>query len=156
MKIPHIASIFTNQLSGNEVLEKYEIKSPYICVHIRRGDYLNVASKITSNEELLKSINSFRGLTNKIVIVSDSEIDVELASIVRKHFKNVITLVNMELFDTFKLMQKSDILIGSNSQLSLTAGLLSKGHAVYPKTWFGKNDDRMNKIIIKSASNIII
>ena len=112
----------------------------YICAHIRRGDYINVASHVVPNEEFLNVANKFSSLCSNIVIVSDSSISLALKNRFSSYFKNCIFLDDIDTITTHYIMRNAAILVCSNSQFSLVAGALNEsGLVLVPKNW-GKAD----------------
>ena len=62
----------------------------YVCAHIRRGDYLNVASHLMSDEDFLKSTHKFSSLCETLVVVSDSRISQSLKNSFSNQFKRCV------------------------------------------------------------------
>ena len=116
----------------------------FAVIHIRRGDYLKVASKIVSMEELIKFINKIKKLLpNNILISCDSILPAAerdmLASTLEE--SNLVYVDPTEdPFLVHDLMRSSSILVASNSTFSFTAGLLAKrGCTVFfPTNYFGQ------------------
>ena len=116
-----------------------------LVVHVRQSDYLNVASKViraVDNVELIKKLSAFR--PDKTIFVSDGPIDdVELAT---KTGAKVEVFHSTDYFLVHALLRRADILIAANSQFSLTAALLNPNSlAFFPKDYFGKGHDSLNK-----------
>ena len=108
----------------------------YICAHIRRGDYINVASHLVPDEEFLNIANKFSSLCSNVVIVSDSIISPELKNRFSAQFKTCIFLDDIDSLTTHYIMRNAAILICSNSQFSLVAGTLNEsGLVLAPKNW---------------------
>jgi hypothetical protein len=108
----------------------------YVCAHIRRGDYLNVASHLISDEVFLESTHKFSSLCETLVVVSDSSISPSLKNNFCSQFKNCVFLDNIDAISTHCLMRKASVLICSNSQFSLTAAALNTtGLVLIPKNW---------------------
>jgi hypothetical protein len=108
----------------------------YVCVHIRRGDYLNVASHLISDEVFLESTHKFSSLCETLVVVSDSSISQSLKNNFCNQYKNCVFLDSIDAISTHYLMRKASVLICSNSQFSLTAGALNTtGLVLIPKYW---------------------
>ena len=135
---------FSEQYRKSELLGEQ-----YLCLHVRRGDYLNVASHVISNESLDNIASQFSSLVDSILILSDSPVDInQFKSIVLK-FENRIHIIDTDTDPVFShsLMRNASILICSNSQFSLSAGLLSRGLVVIPKTWHSPKFKRLNQKI---------
>jgi hypothetical protein len=113
----------------------------FLCMHVRRGDYVNVASHLIADGEFLNVARKFSGFVNKAVVLSDSPIESDFKSEVASYFPVVHFLDNTDAFIAHRIMRTARILICSNSQFSLTAAVLNQGAlVVIPKQWFGGND----------------
>ena len=113
----------------------------YVCAHIRRGDYVNVASHLMADEEFLSATNTFSSLCDTLVVVSDSSISESLKTRFSTQFKDCIFLDNIDAFTTHCIMRKANALICSNSQFSLVAAALNtSGVVLIPKNWGGDDD----------------
>ena len=113
----------------------------YICAHIRRGDYLNVASHLMAEGEFLSAANKFSSLCDTLVVVSDSSISQSLKTDFSAQFKECIFLDSIDALATHCIMRKANALICSNSQFSLVAAALNtKGIVLVPKNW-GEDHD---------------
>jgi hypothetical protein len=115
----------------------------YLCVHVRRGDYVNVASHLVSDEEFFYLTKKFAGLVKYLAVVSDSPIEEAFRErIVRGGgYMQVAFMDNVDAFTTHRIMRNARILVCSNSQFSLIAALLNTAAlVVLPKQWFGAND----------------
>jgi hypothetical protein len=113
----------------------------FLCMHVRRGDYVNVASHLIADSEFLNVIRKFSGFVNKAVVLSDSPIESDFKSEVTSYFPVVHFLDNTDAFIAHRIMRTARILICSNSQFSLTAAVLNQNAlVVIPKQWFGSND----------------
>jgi len=123
----------------NNKCREIDVNLDYLCVHLRRGDYLNVASHVVKDEEFLKIINKFKSITPTIVIVSDSEISDEFKAVVQGLSKRQFYFVKSDDHLSHALMRNARHLICSNSQFSLSAALLnsSEGFIMVPCKWFG-------------------
>ena len=113
----------------------------YICAHIRRGDYINVASYLISDEKFLNTANKFSSLCGTIVLVSDSSITHALKNHFSSQFEKCIFLDNIDAITTHYIMRNASVLICSNSQFSLVAAVLNEsGVVLLPKNWGGATD----------------
>jgi hypothetical protein len=131
-----------------------DLTPPYAAIHIRRGDYLQVASKLITIDEylnLLKSIGS--SFPKNVFVLSDSEISkTERTSITKvlgaDHLVKYLDSPLIDAFHAHGLLRNSSILITSNSTFSFTAGLLGRSNQkVFSPTNFhsGRNSDRYNR-----------
>jgi hypothetical protein len=118
----------------------------YLCLHVRRGDYLNVASHLISSKELDGIASQFGGLVDRILILSDSPIGADEFESVRSKFSGRINVIDSDPDPILahSLMRNAAVLICSNSQFSLSAGLLSNGLKIIPKVWFGADASQIN------------
>lgn len=119
-------------------------------VHLRRGDYLNVASHIVADQDLLPVL---RGLiqigVNSLLFISDGEVNLDFF---RRHLPSTIRqecVVGGDLYLSHALMRRAKVLITSNSQFSLSAALLNdQGFRLMPKVWFsGRHADLQEKLL---------
>jgi Glycosyl transferase family 11 len=116
-------------------------KNSYLCLHIRRGDYVNVASHLISDNDFLVLIKKFSKLTSSLVTISDSVIQNEFRRQASTLFENVLFLDNIDAYESHQIMRHARILVCSNSTFSLTAAALnSQALIVLPKKWFGDKD----------------
>lgn len=125
----------------------------YLCLHVRRGDYLNVASHLVSSKELDGIASQFSGLVDRILILSDSPIGAAEFENVRSKFSGRINVIDSDPDPILahSLMRNAAVLICSNSQFSLSAGLLSNGLKIIPKVWFGADASRINLAVNKMS-----
>lgn len=121
----------------------------YLCLHVRRGDYLNVASHLVSSSELDSIASKFSELVDRILILSDSPIGESEFQNLRSKFAGRINVIDNDPDPLLahSLMRNAAVLICSNSQFSLSAGLLSSGLKIIPKVWFGADAKRINLAI---------
>jgi len=137
---PDIQKHFKDVTNVTEILP-VEVLNGFLCIHIRRGDYVNVASHLISNEEFISLIKKFSGLINYTVILSDSPIEPDFRSAVSNYFKTVMFLDNIDPYASHRIMRCARILICSNSTFSLTAAALNPGALVIiPKQWYAEKD----------------
>ncbi len=147
-KMPQIDKIVS---SCPELQLLYTSQQPYICIHIRRGDYVNVASHIVSNDEFVQLAEKFKNLVNSVVVVSDSLLGDEFKDQLRLQFRRAVFLDGsiVSPFVTHCVMRNSNILVCSNSQYSLTAGVLNEGLVIIPKVWLGPGHEKLEAEIEK-------
>lgn len=116
----------------SEVFRNFNIDDDFAAVHIRRGDYLQVASKIIGYQDYVTLIRSIKNLLpSRVVLFSDSSIPTEVLLSIRQTLgKNQ----NLEIYDSpeadaFELhfiLRNAKVLITANSTFSFTAGLLGR------------------------------
>jgi hypothetical protein len=124
-------------------------KSRYSVVHVRRGDYLRVASRIVSDQEWLGALRKIISQVEEFLIISsDSKLPMqtksqvaELASLSRVE---VVFLEggHFDECDLHDLMREADILIASNSTFSFTAAILGKQgmKSLVPNIFYGDSE----------------
>lgn len=98
----------------------------WACLHVRRGDYLNVASYLIPDEAYFRAVCAVRRLVDHIVVLSDTDIGAALTQRLQSlpASDSVVVVTGGEARLAHDLMRLSDILIASNSQLSYTAAAL--------------------------------
>jgi hypothetical protein len=96
----------------------------YACMHIRRGDYLNVASFIVSDESFLRASKQITNLVKNLLVISDTPLSPAMLEGLARLKINCVTAIGGSPHLVHGLMRLSDILICSNSQFSLTAASL--------------------------------
>jgi hypothetical protein len=130
----------------SEELHKHGLLGDYGVIHARRGDYLQVASKIISFEMYLSLLNKVRRLIpDNLVIISDSRVPEEFIIKLQNlcHGKVVVLddpKINPGLLHD--IMRKSKLLITGNSTFSFTAGLLADVDCtvVVPMDFYNRED----------------
>lgn len=120
----------------------------FLCMHVRRGDYVNVASHLIADGEFVRLVGKFAGLADHVVVLSDSPIEADLRNAVSPLFKEVLFLDDIDAFAAHRIMRNASILICSNSTFSLTAAVLnSHALAIVPKQWYGDGDRQVEAAI---------
>jgi len=106
----------------------------YGCIHIRRGDYVNVASFMVADEAFVRVTTNICKLIKNLLVVSDSPLSTMMISFFQTLPTNTIVAIGGPPHLVHGLMRLSDILICSNSQYSMTAAALrDKFHlTIYP------------------------
>jgi len=141
---------YFNLLNNDKLTKKFRQSilqgKPYLCVHARRGDYLNVASHLISESELESIALKFKKIFPQVVIMSDTIVKNSEYKKLREYYGNCFHIIDRDPNPKFShsIMRNSSMLICSNSQFSLSAGLLSNGIQLVPKKWFGKPHEEMN------------
>lgn len=70
----------------------------FICIHLRRGDYINVATHIQDDTSFIRILTKFSKLINNLLIVSDSPLAPEFSQKVLSLGFNVKTYINGDDF----------------------------------------------------------
>ena len=140
LRQPEVQKHFAITAEINDILPA-GFSSGYLCIHVRRGDYVNVASHLIADIEFIELASKFAGLVRNIVVVSDSPIDESFRQAIATGYEQVVFRDNIDAFISHRIMRNACILICSNSQFSLIAALLNlQALVVLPKQWFGGND----------------
>lgn len=119
-----------NYLSAHDL----QVTDPYCVVHLRKGDYVYVASHLISEKQviaLLSKISDF--LPSKVFLASDGEIDQILIDWFKENRPNIrviTTAKNIDPFILHDLMRNSRLLIAANSTFSFSAALLSSEQTI--------------------------
>jgi hypothetical protein len=159
-ELPH--KFIVDNLSIKETLRKYGVSSEYTIIHIRRGDYLKVASRIMEHQEnldLLKRIKLM--IQGEIFVVSDETFPEDV-----KHLYRMITSKDVIFLDAqsepdyviHDLMRMSNVLITSNSTFSFTAGILARPETIVftPNFFYGDSAYRELTLNFQMASNFTL
>jgi len=109
----------------------------YGCVHIRRGDYLSVASHILTDSQLAKACGLWGADENIVVVLSDSPIGQETRDLFRRDCRKTFIFADtVSPISSFIIMQNAQYLICSNSQFSLSAGMCAGVPMLIPSRWY--------------------
>lgn len=137
---PSIRQYFQVSPSIDAVLPGWS-NERFLCLHVRRGDYVNVASHLVHDETFISLARKFSGILDHVVVLSDSPIDGALRSCLEVSFAHASFQDQLNAEDTHRIMRKASVLICSNSQFSLIAAALnSEALALIPKQWFAGAD----------------
>lgn len=124
------------------------VQGNYLCVHMRRGDYLNVGSHIISDGEFIDIISKFKKIFNTIVVLSDSQLSESVKSAVSAVFGDAKFLDNIDAVRSHVIMRSASVLVCSNSQFSLVAAALNRdGFNIVPKQWFSGDARQLEAVI---------
>ena len=133
---------------------------PFTAIHIRRGDYLQVASKIVTVDDYVKIVRVIRGLVlGKVIVVSDSEVSDEDKSKLQEAL-DVSELVfldapELDPFNIHCLLREAKLIITANSTYSFSAGLLGRqGQTVFSPMQFhsGVGSEKYNRTFRAAGS----
>ena len=126
----HFESVLVNDFR-NKFAEFADVHS-YGAVHIRRGDYLKVASRVIQFAEYVDLLISIRELIPKeLLIVSDSPLHEKEKEKLDNLFGNNHNLIflddpQLDPFLVHCILREADVLVTSNSTFSFSAALLGK------------------------------
>jgi len=144
---PEIQSLFKIPAGVKDILPA-GFPNNVLCMHVRRGDYVNVASHLIADGEFVRLARRFAGLADHVVVLSDSPIGSDFRGAVSPLFKEVLFLDDIDAFAAHRIMRSASILICSNSTFSLTAAVLnSSGLAIVPKQWYEGGDRHLEAAI---------
>ena len=123
----------------------------FICLHVRRGDYLNVASYMISDEKYLNIIQEVSKNIKIIVVVSDTPISQSLKNALDSLNLNIKYQVGGDIHLIHGIMRLSTILICSNSQFSMTAGFLRDNNLLtyLPRQYTGDINSDIDKHLLE-------
>jgi hypothetical protein len=142
-----------------------DLTSNFSAVHIRRGDYLKVSSKVISDDEVAQILTSVsRLLDREIFIISDSKITLQSHREFKKlqktnkfnfHFISGTSVDECTIHD---LMRMANFLVCSNSTFSFSAAVLSKQFAtsIAPIDFFDPQTMQVVNEKFRSAGNFFI
>lgn len=140
LRQPEVQKHFAIVMGVDDILPA-GFSSGYLCIHVRRGDYVNVASHLVADYEFIELAGKFMGLVRHLAVVSDSPIDEPFRQAASSGYEQAVFMDNIDAFTSHRIMRNARILICSNSQFSLIAALLNpRALVVLPKQWFGQND----------------
>lgn len=131
-------------LSSHGATQSFISDTEYICVHVRRGDYLNVASHVVPDMAFTQLSQKLKGLLPKVVFVSDSPFGTTFKLHIEGLFHKAIFLDDIDPLSSHWIMRQARILVCSNSTFSLTAAMLNpEALVILPKKWFGPDDQHI-------------
>jgi hypothetical protein len=113
-------------------------------VHLRRGDYLNVASHVVTDSEVLPLLDKLRILgISRFLFVSDDPVPTDFFNDKMSGNIHIESVQPGDVFLAHALMRLTKCLVTSNSQFSLSAAVLNpNGVSFMPRLWFkGENTD---------------
>ena len=136
-------------------LEEDFCSGHYACLHIRQGDYLAVSSHLVEDDKIIKIARSIAAVTDKMVVISDGEIPVDITQVLRENFSNLNYLIGGDPISAHFIMRNAKYLVCANSQFSLSAALLNEVYSqiFMPNKWFGDHIDPLHQ---KRMSNIAL
>ncbi len=127
----------------------FDFPEDFLCLHIRRGDYLNVASHLVADGQFAGIAKKFSKLLHGLVVLSDSPISVSFKAAMVPLFNQVAWIEEIDALHSHCLMRQARVLVCSNSQFSLTAGLLNtQGLVMLPSKWFGPGNEKIEKTVL--------
>lgn len=153
-----------NRTATSKILLSYGIEeNRFSAIHIRKGDYLRVSSRVVGVDENAAILTKLQNqLPKKLLVFSDTPLhtaEIELLKVAAPHL-NMVFLSEDDLGSgtVHDLMRTSKALITANSTFSFSAGILaSKETVVYsPLMFFGGEDDYLKSRIFNQAGDYFI
>lgn len=138
--------------------KQYLSDSRSAVIHVRRGDYLNVATHLVNDELIVMLLNKLTKLgIKRIIFLSDSFLNLGYYA---EHLSRDVVLdsfVDQDIYLTHALMRLASCLITSNSQFSLSAAILNREAVkIIPKQWYQGPDKKLELQIQKLSDWMII
>jgi len=149
-------SLFPIRNDDAEKAQEIIGNNSHIVVHIRKGDFLNVASHVTTEDMVIPLLRKFKGCNiSKLIIITDGSVEVDRFRTELSFLEDISIHQNINNMLSHAIMRKASILITSNSQFSLTAGLLNDyGLVISPKKWFStsRKNGKLEKLLCEIGS----
>jgi hypothetical protein len=136
-----------------EEITELKPDEPFSAIHIRRGDYLQVASKIVSIDDYLRILKVIGNLmSGKVIVISDSVVGDEEKSKIQEALDDseliYLDAPGLDPFNIHCLLREAKLLITANSTYSFSAGLLGRqGQLVFSPMQFhsGEGSEKYNR-----------
>lgn len=127
-----------NSHEADRILGKYSFlsKHKYSCAHLRRGDYLAVASYLVPESAFVSAVKYLATTSSNLAILSDSIVNQSLQAKLYDLCSNLVILDSIPPEDAFVIMYFSQSIVCSNSQFSLAAAMLSRKPSLIPSNWY--------------------
>jgi hypothetical protein len=129
----------------------------FAAIHIRRGDYLTVSSKLVAVDEYLKVVRSFSlKFTGRVLVFSDDPFSDSDQMRIKSVCQGEVTFITgLDQHGVHGLMRCASTLVTSNSTFSLTAALLSenKNPTIIAPTLFFSEENRDVNLLIQQLSS---
>jgi hypothetical protein len=122
-------------------------------VHLRRGDYLNVASHVVTDAYVVPLLTRLVNLgIKRIVFLSDSEIPIEFYTNAIPGIDEIIQISSEDVFLSHALLRLASCVVISNSQFSLSAAVLNRQATIFsPRKWFSGKGENLHEQIHKQS-----
>jgi hypothetical protein len=140
-----VKKVFPIKHSAVEECHKVSGGNDYLCIHIRRGDYVNVASHLVDDTDFVNLAKSIANFVPAVIVISDSDV----SGVVKENLSGLFThcsfIIGGNPHIAHALIRQAKYLICSNSQFSLSAALLNEvGQQIFvPTKWFGDSDSNI-------------
>ena len=141
--------LFPLPQSTQLILKNLNLDSDFGVVHLRRGDYLQVASKIVQESEVIKLLEKINGfIPQTLIVLSDSDITDQNLNRIKKaaNVSSIEKIIGGDMHAVHGLMRESKILIASNSTFSISAALTMTrgGTTIFPANFYGSQMPNLN------------
>jgi len=145
LRQPEVRKLFPIKQSVVEECQQIAGNNDYLCIHIRRGDYVNVASHLVDDIDFVNLAKSISRLVSAVIVISDSEVSAMTKESLSELFTHCSFIIGGNLHTAHALLRQAKYLICSNSQFSLSAALLNQvGQQIFlPTQWFGDVDSNL-------------
>jgi hypothetical protein len=142
LRQPEVRKLFPIKHSVTEECHRISGENDYLCIHIRRGDYVNVASHLVDDMDFINLAKTISNFVSAVVVISDSEVSDLISEGLRRLFTHCSFVIGGNPHIAHALIRQAKYLICSNSQFSLSAALLNQvGQQIFlPTKWFGDAD----------------
>jgi hypothetical protein len=149
----------------NSFLEKNGLstKDDFAVIHIRRGDYLRVASRVLSLEDSINGFNRTSISPNlPIFITCDDYLSAKDLEYCKQHLATetlVIVDPSLDLHVVHGLMRAASVLVTSNSTFSFTAAKLTVRESpliLSPTTFVGEIENPINNTFRSSSTWMLL
>ncbi|MET3133344.1 hypothetical protein AAKU55_003634 [Oxalobacteraceae bacterium GrIS 1.11] len=124
LSVPAIRAKFPIDQQSQEFIRTMFHGEAFACIHIRRGDYINVASYMIKDEAFFRIMKRISRLVPNILICSDTPISNELLLMLQESKLNIKTVHGGPAYVSHGIMRLSSILVCANSQFSFSAAAL--------------------------------
>jgi hypothetical protein len=148
----------------SKLLSNYGIEeNSFGAVHIRKGDYLRVASRVISIEQNVAILNKLQAqLPKEMFVFSDTPLEPKEMEALKAaaRVSKMIFLSEDDLGSgtVHDLMRSSQVLITANSTFSFSAGILASNETVVycPMLFFGGQDDYLKSRIFNQTGDYFV
>ena len=134
----------THERESRKLLEEGNL--PTAVVHLRRGDYLNVATHLVSDSDVYPLLEKLARVgIRRFLFASDDPVPLDFF---KERVPGVSAWGEISSEDKFlahAVLRNADCLVISNSQFSLSAAMLNcQGMVFMPRVWFGGGHAELN------------
>lgn len=149
LRRPEIKKLFPIKTTVAEKCREISGGNDYLCIHIRRGDYINVSSHIVDDVDFINMAKPYASFVPSVIVISDSEVSDLIKENVTNLFLQCSFVVGGDLHTAHALIRQAKYLICSNSQFSLSAAILNEvvQQIFVPTQWFSDINTIMQKPI---------